>query len=592
MLVAASAIVALAACSTEPTPPPDATPIVIQPTIFAPTDTPAPSATPEPTATPAPPQPITVLASGGIDSLHPFYATSQAAREVLGTLFVGCVGQDDQQSPLALGCEAVPNATNGGAQFIGEGADRYLQATFKIRPGWRWTDGRPVTAQDAVYAWQLIMAPESGLRDPLTQSVYSMQALDERTIAVQFMSAAQAQAAATGALRGDVPFEYFSQLGDYAAYANRETPLAPHDYWAVVRWLPAHLLRDLLPSQHRDSNFARQPVGDGAYELASVKPNRVLLRPSAQPFATGAVANSGIAFVLDGQPPSPDAPVIAPVSAPVSAAIDMGDVDPITYTAGLEKLILNVDRFPFEDVKVRQAVAHAINRAALGQDPALSQAVPSVLTYDPSKSVALLVEAGWVCDPKPCQKAFTNDVGETVTRTLAFRLTTNEREPRNAVAQAIQKQLAEAGFAVDAEIVFGLGRQSRLFAPYDQGGTLLTRNFDAALYQSPASTSASAYGEFACASIPTAEANDASQGNASGFCDPEVDALLNEAEGGESVIADPNAPLFQALAKIQQAAPVVPLYEVRQSVAVRGVDGVRPAAHLPLTWNTWAWATE
>jgi ABC-type transport system substrate-binding protein len=586
ILAAACAIaVALTACSAEPTPAPEAT-LVIQPTIFAPTDTPAPTATPEPTATPVPPQPITVLTSGGIDSLHPFYATSQAARDVLGALFVGCVGQDDQHNPLALGCESAPNAANGGAQFIGEGADRYLQATFKIRPGWRWTDGRPVTAQDALFAWQLIMAPESGLRDPLTQSVYSMQALDERTIAVQFMSAAQAQAAATGALRGDVPFEYFSQLGDYAAYANRATPLAPRDYWAVVRWLPSHLLRDLLPSQHRDSNFARQPVGDGAYEIASVEPNRVLLRPSAQPFSTGAVANSGIVFMLDGQPSTPDAPLIAPSSA----AIDAGDVTPITYTSGLEKLVLNVDRFPFEDVRVRQAVAHAIHRTDLGQDPALSQAVPTALTYDPAKAAALLAEAGWACDPKPCQKAFTDDAGQTVTRTLAFRLTTNEREPRNAVAQAIQKQLAEVGFAVDAEIVFGLGRQSRLFAPYDQGGTLLTRNFDAALYQSPAP--GSAYGEFACASIPTAEANDASQGNASGFCDPEVDALLNEAEGGESVIADPSAPLFQALAKIQQAAPVVPLYEVVQRVAVKGVDGVRPAAQLPITWNAWAWATE
>jgi ABC-type transport system substrate-binding protein len=181
-----------------------------------------------------------------------------------------------------------------------------------------------------------------------------------------------------------------------------------------------------------------------------------------------------------------------------------------------------------------------------------------------------------------------DDAGDVVTRTLAFKLTTNAREPRNVIAQAVQKQLADVGFAVDAEIVFGLGKQSRLFAPYDLGGTLLTRNFDAALYQNPAP--ASAIGEFACASIPAAEANDPSKGNASGFCDPAIDELLRAVDDGEAVItAQRNALLSQALRAVQQAAPVVPLYEVHKPVYVRGVAGLKPAAGMPITWNAWEW---
>jgi ABC-type transport system substrate-binding protein len=201
----------------------------------------------------------------------------------------------------------------------------------------------------------------------------------------------------------------------------------------------------------------------------------------------------------------------------------------------------------------------------------------------------LLQEAGWNCDALPCVKTVTNDAGETISRTLSFKLTTTEREPRNLVAQEIQKQLAQAGFAVDVEIVFGLGRQSRMFAPHAQGGVLLTRNFDAALYQTLDPLALN--GQYGCNSIPTDTANDVSRGNASGFCDPAVDALIAEAEGGESVISP--AAHAEAVRKageaIQQQAPVVPLYAPLRAVYSRNVGGVKPAASLPITWNAWEW---
>lgn len=580
-------VFALAACSSQPAPAPDATPIVIQATIFG-TPTPAPTLpptpTPVPTSTPVPPQPIAVEMVGSVDTLHPFLATSDAARTVLAALFVGCAGEDAQRSAVALGCEQVPTAENGGARFVGEGLDRYLEVTFKIRPDWRWTDGRPVVAQDAVYAWQLAMAPEFGLRDPLAQSVYAMTAVDDKTLRVAFMSAAQAQAAAAGALRGDVPFEYFSQLGDYATYAGRETPLAPASYWAVARWLPSHLLRDVPPAEQRASSFAQRPIGDGPFELAEVSADRIALEPAAPDFPLGEPAPVGIAFVLGGR-----APEGAPRVAAVPEAIPSAEVDAARwYTSSVEQLVFNVDRFPFDDPRVRQAVAHALQRGAMGQDAATTSAAPFALDFDPARAAELLSEAGWQCDAKPCVKAIADDAGDVVTRTLAFKLVTTEREPRNVVAQAIQKQLAEAGFAVDVEIVFGRGRDSRMFAPYERGGILLTRDFDAALYQIAAP--APVAGQFACARVPTEERRDPSQGNASGYCDPEVDALLAQSEDGEAVIgAGRGEALAQAMARIAQAAPAIPLYEVRRPVVVSGVSGVDPAAHLPITWNIWQW---
>ena len=53
----------------------------------------------------------------------------------------------------------VPTLENGGAVFVGEGADKHLEVTYKIRDGWRWTDGTPVTPADAIFYWKLTMDP-------------------------------------------------------------------------------------------------------------------------------------------------------------------------------------------------------------------------------------------------------------------------------------------------------------------------------------------------------------------------------------------------------------------------------------------------
>lgn len=586
---------ALAACDAAtptPTVPSIAVTLVVSPTAVRidPTRTP----TPAPTATPEPPKVATIQLQDQLSSLHPFYVTTASAQAVLAAIYVGCVGEDEHALPVALGCEQVPTLANAGAKFVGEGLDRYLELTFKIRAGWRWTDGMPVTTQDVLLAWQTIMSPESNLRDPLTQKIYSMKALDERTLVVDFMSAAQARAAASGALTGDVAFEYFSQLGDYVRYAQQETPLADPQYWGVVRWLPAHILKDIPIKDQLASPFAAQPVGDGAFELTKVTPDSALLRRAAAPFPLGKPVFEQLEFV------SPEAFQLRAdarqLTLPVDEPAQTTDSTHIDWDAPtVEQLLLNVDRAPFEDVKVRQALAHAIDHERVLRD-VLSLArvspVTPTLSFDVGKSAALLAEAGWDCATKPCRKTATNARGVAISQTLEFTLVTSERLPRNLIAQSIQRQLAEVGFAVNVQIVFGLGAQSKLFAPYDEGGVLLTRDFDAALYRAP--DTQSLRGSFDCASIPNERQHDPGFGNASGYCDAAFDQRMADAENGEVVLVpDKYSEVLRELrSTLETAAPVVKLYMPHQSIQVRGIAGLKPSARLPLTWNVWEWRTE
>lgn len=632
LITCALAIAGCAEVSRAPSAAPGGAPtqtptVVLKATVFdlpaqsAPASTPTLVPTPSPSPTP-PPQPIVMAVIGEPQTLHPLYATAQVARAVLAPVFVGCIGQDETGAPVALGCERVPTLENGDARFVGDGDERHLEVTFRIRAGWRWTDGQPVTAQDAVYAWQLVMAPEAQVRDPLAQKIFAMTAPDERTIVARFMSAAQARAAAAGVLQGEVAFDYFSQQGDYARYARQTAPLSDARYWAAVRWLPAHLLADVPARDQLNSAFASRPVGDGAFEVVSWnKGVDLTLARSEQPFPLTPTGNTpAITFkfapdevtaaqwVLVGDAqlsqPLPVESIAPALDAPAFDALRRASV--MLPMPVFEQIVLNVSRPPLDDVKVRQALRLAIDTQAILADPATGLVTaplvldPSGLFYgiapnalamnhDPAQARALLQEAGWQCDMLPCAKVTQQPNGRLVTQTLQFTLVTNERAPRNALSQLVQKQLAAAGFAVDLRIVSGLGKASRLFAPYEAGGILLTRDFDAAMYQAP--SLANFRGALDCASVPDQNNHSAAQGNAGGYCDPAADALMAEAEAGESVISEQARAqaIEAALAAVSDAAPIVPLYSPAWLLPARDVAGLRYAGSGIITWNAWEW---
>jgi ABC-type transport system substrate-binding protein len=602
---------------------PTAVPSTVGPSpTLPPTLVPTAIPTPLPTPTPLPPSPIQVALVGEPETLHPLYARSLAARNVLGALMVGCVGVDENGQPIALGCERVPSQQNGDAKYVGEGLERALEVTFRIRDGWRWTDGTPVTAQDAIFAWQLVMTPQALARDGLTQKVFSMKASGSRAIVVRFFSAAQARAAAAGTLKGDVPFEYFSSLGDYAAYAKQDTPLSDPQYWAVLRWLPAHLLRDIKAGDQARSAFARKPVGDGAFEIAEwTAGSRITLQRAKPPFPVepaGRAPQLVFLFARD------EAAALALVA---SGAAQIGPVAPraqlerilgpsITRTLpasapGFEQITLNAGRAPFDDPAVRQAVALALQGspdvlAAVGsavQTPtmfALDGGFQATAGLAPNPEAGLIAArdalraSGWLCSQNaPCQKAVTQTnragaVTATVTRTLQFTLVTNEREPRTNLIQAIQRRLAQAGFAVDVQIVFGVGAASRLFAPADQGGILASRGFDAALFELQPINRLSR--TFSCAAIPDPKTGSVGE-NYAGLCDPRLDLLVRAAETSPSLIAigQPSPDMQAALDAASRATVIVPLYAIPQAYPNQGVRNARPRSEGLVVTNPWAW---
>ena len=79
--------------------------------------------------------------------------------------------------------DEVPTIENGGH------SEDLLSITWTLKEGLLWSDGTPVTAEDAVFTWEYCTTPDTGCtQSGAFQGVTSVEAPDERTIKITFDS--------------------------------------------------------------------------------------------------------------------------------------------------------------------------------------------------------------------------------------------------------------------------------------------------------------------------------------------------------------------------------------------------------------------
>ena len=318
-----------------------------------------------------------VYASGAdLESGNPLVTTHPLARQVQRyALFVTLVRFDS-----ALATEPYLARTWSWA-------DDRRQLTMRLDPGLRWHDGTPTTARDAAFTLAAARDPETGFpRASALVSLTAAEAVDDSTLVLHFTTP-----------QPDVP----AILG--------ELPLAP-----------AHLLGEVPRADLRRHEFGRQPLGNGPFRFVSRTPGQrwVFERNEAFPPSLGGppalrrlvvavVDEATIKFagLVSGELD------VAGISPPMASLVARDPslrvlTYPLLFSTGL---VFNTTQPPFDDPRVRRAIAVSLQRertidvaiagygtpAAGAVPPDNPLAVDAPARFDSLLADSLLDAAGW-----------------------------------------------------------------------------------------------------------------------------------------------------------------------------------------------------
>lgn len=159
----------------------------------------------------------------------PYYGTTARRGKDVNTFYVNAGGEPEYIDPGMLhdtASEALVNSLFEGLAAYGPsaeprpaGADRWDESSdhrlfrFHLRPDAKWTDGKPVTAKDYVYAWKRVLTPAtasqsaSNLYSILNAEPFNLGKLKTTTKATTVRATPGADGAATSELEAGVPVD-------------------------------------------------------------------------------------------------------------------------------------------------------------------------------------------------------------------------------------------------------------------------------------------------------------------------------------------------------------------------------------------------
>lgn len=305
---------------------------------------------------------------------------------------------------------------------------------FLLHDDVRWHDGAPFTSRDVKFTYEAIMDDRvASPRKPDYELVLSVETPDARRVRVVY-----------------------------------RRPFSPALESWMMSVLPAHLLAGVPPDQW-PLTFNRKPVGTGPFKFAEWKTNQFVRVARNEDYFKGLPHLDGIVFRTLPDP-------LTLRLAFETRQVDFWSADPwaVGSFRADERFTLftspsnsynyvgwNLRRPMFQDLRVRRALAHAVNidqmiRYILYGYGTQSTGIftpemwffnPRVrpLAYDPESARQLLDEAGWV----PGEDGIRVKDGQRFAFTL---ITNNGNVIRSDIATLVQENLRAVGIEVTVEM--------------------------------------------------------------------------------------------------------------------------------------------
>jgi peptide/nickel transport system substrate-binding protein len=331
----------------------------------------APATAPPTNVAPAGPRrggALTVAIAADPDGLDPHKTVAAASFQITRNIYDTLVQTDERgriEPDLALEWE--PSAD--GKTW-----------TFTLRTGVRFHNGRELTADDVVYSFERLLSPETA--SPRAKDfavVESVSAPDAETVVFQLK---QPQAS----FLSNLAYGWAAIVPREAADTLRDEPVGTGPF-QLVEWV-------------KDSHVTLERF-DGYFLPGVPYLDRATFRVITDPAARMAALQAGEVDVI------PELPVQQVATVRNDPALKLIEV-PFN---GIQYIAINNAMPPFDDVRVRQALNHAVDKQAVieaaqfGIGVPIGSHMPPVTEfyvdlsdrypYDPEKARALLAEAGY-----------------------------------------------------------------------------------------------------------------------------------------------------------------------------------------------------
>jgi peptide/nickel transport system substrate-binding protein len=353
---------------------------------------------------------LTYAAGSATQTLDPQFITDVTTFRAVGTMYEALTKQDENGKVgpgLALSWTLSPDKRTW---------------TFKLRPGVTFHDGTPFNAQAVKFTYDRILNPATGSpRRSTLEMVEATAAVDDLTFRL-----------------------------------TTKEPFAP-----LLAQLSAYNVYILSPTQvqKEGANFSKTASGTGPFRFKSWQPGEKLVverndkywgekaRLDSVVFSVVPEDSARTLLLLGGQ-----ADVISELPYVMVKKLGSLDAVRVLRKPGYRTIYvgMNLSVPPFNDIRVRQAVGHAINKQALVQgllngigtlggslESSVIEGTSKELqpyAYDPVKAKKLLAEAGF-------PNGFSTD----------FMVPTGRYNMDRQVGEAIQGQLAAVGIKVNIQ---------------------------------------------------------------------------------------------------------------------------------------------
>jgi peptide/nickel transport system substrate-binding protein len=396
-----------------------------------------------------------------LDNLNPLLTTQAFVSDVAQMVFSGLIDYDDHAEPVPDVALEVPSQKNGGISRDGK------TITYHLRKGVRFSDGVPLTSADVKYTWEQIVNPDNnvGYRFPYDRDhVASVETPDDFTVVVHLRAPLAVFVAAfmrNGNIGAILPKHLLARYTDLNRIPYNNKPVGSGPF-VVTSWEPGALLE-----LRANPGYWRGPP--------KLKEVQYRIIPSQNTLLTDVMGHDIDLYY--------DAPEVQYATVRSLRGYRVTAVPNMTY----EHVDFNCVRPPLNDVRVRQAIAYAIDWKKLADNvyfgldtPGMADTPPMSWAFDSSvkpyphdlaRARELLKEAGWAPDAnglllkggEPFRIDITTVAGVT-TRAKAEEL--------------MQQDLRAVGIALDIHNY----PANLLFATYGSGGILAHGRFYLSLY--------------------------------------------------------------------------------------------------------------